>query len=87
MIPADRLETLKQLFAEDGITLTDAQALEIGIWLVARVRPVLAPVPLDKMALFATIRSETKAIRQTGPFVNLYAWRRKHNKNAINIPK
>jgi hypothetical protein len=77
MIPADRLEQLKQLFAEDGTTLTDAEALEIGLWLVARVRPVLTSVPLDKMAFFATIRSEAKAMRRTAPFVNLYVWRRK----------
>ena len=77
MIPADRLEKLKKLFAEDGITLTDAQALEIGLWLIARVRPVLKPVSLDKMALFGTIRSEAEAMRRTKPFVNLYEWRRK----------
>jgi hypothetical protein len=76
MIPADRLEKLKKLFAEDGITLSDAEALEIGLWLVARVRPVLRSVPLDKMALFATMRSEAEAIRHTAPFVNLYKWRR-----------
>lgn len=80
MIPANRLEKLKLLFAEDGITLTDAEALEIGHWLVARVRPVLHPVPLDKMAQFATIRSEAKAIRHATPFVNLYEWRRKQCK-------
>jgi hypothetical protein len=77
MIPADQLTKLKLLFAEDGITLTDADALEIGLWLVARVRPILAPVPLDKMDFFATIRSETTAFRDTTPFVSLYNWRRK----------
>jgi hypothetical protein len=79
MIPADRLEKLKHLFSEDGITLTDAEALEIGLWLLARVKPVLRPVPLDKMELFATIRGETKAIRHAAPFVNLYEWRRRNN--------
>jgi hypothetical protein len=77
MIPADRLGKLKKLFAEDGITLTDADALAIGLWLVARVPPVLTSVPLDKMALFATIRGEAKAMRHRRPFVNLYQWRRK----------
>jgi len=71
MIPADRLEKLKELFAEDGITLTNAEALEIGLWLVARARPVPKPVPLGKMVLFAIIRSEAKANRHTTPFVNL----------------
>jgi hypothetical protein len=75
-IPADRLLKLKQLFAEDGISLTDAQALEIGLWLLARVKPVLRPVPLDKMELFATIRNEAAAIRRATPFVNLYELRR-----------
>jgi hypothetical protein len=77
MIPTDRLEKLKELFAEDGITLTDAEALEIGLWLVARVRPILKPIPLDKITLIPIIRGETKAIRHTRPFVNLYEWRRK----------
>jgi hypothetical protein len=80
MIPADRLEKLKKLFADDGITLTDAEALAIGLWLVARVPPVLTSVPLDKIALFATIRDEARAMRHTRPFVNLYQWRRKRSK-------
>ena len=86
IIPADRLEKLKQLFAEDEIRLTDAKSLEIALWLLARVRPVLRPVPLDKMELFATIRGEAKAIRHTTPYVNLYEWRRKNVKNK-NLPK
>ena len=80
MNPADRLEKLKRLFAEDGITLTDAEALEIGLWLLARVRPVMKPLPLDKLTLFGKIRSEAKAMRRTKPFVNLYEWRRKQCK-------
>ncbi len=76
MIPADRLERLKQLFAEDGITLTDAQALEVGLWLLAKVGPALKPVPLDKILLFGKIRNEMKAIHEKKPFVNLYEWRR-----------
>jgi len=86
MIPADRLEKLKTLFAEDGITLTDAEALEIGLWLVARVGPVLTSVPLDKMALFATIREKAKMMRTTAPFVNLYEWRRKQSKKPRSSP-
>jgi hypothetical protein len=81
MIPADRLEKLKQLFAEDGITITDTEALEIGLWLLARVKPVLRPIPLDKMESFATIKGEARTIRHTTPFVNLYEWRQKNVKN------
>ena len=86
MIPAERLQKLKQLFAEDGITLTDAEALEIGLWLVERVRPVLAPVPLDKLAQFAIIRSEAKAFRDAMPFINLHEWRRKNVKDNPSSP-
>jgi hypothetical protein len=71
MISAERLAKLKQLFAREGITLTDAEALQIGLWLLARVKSVLRPIPLDKMELFATIRDETVAVRQKTPFVNL----------------
>ena len=59
MIPAEQLEKLKRLFAEDGITLTDAKVLEIGLWLLARVRPVLVPIPLDKMEYSAIIKKES----------------------------
>ena len=76
MIPPEGLAALKQLFAEDGITLTDAQALEIGLWLLARVKPILRPIPLDKMELFATMRSEAEDVRRKTPFVNLYQWRK-----------
>ena len=80
MVPADRLEKLKQLFTEDGITLSDAQALEIGLWLLARVGPVMKSVPLDKMTHFGTINSDTKTIRLNTPFVNLQEFRRKGRK-------
>jgi hypothetical protein len=86
MIPADRLEKLKHLFSEDGITLSDAEALEIGLWLLARVKPVLRPVPLDKLELFATIRGETNAIRRTTSFVNLHEWRHKNVRNNKSFP-
>ena len=90
MIPDDRLEKLKQLFVEDGITITDKEALEIGLWVVARVRSVLQPLPLDKLALFATIKDDTKAMRHNKPFVNLYEWRRekcKINKSIDVSPR
>ncbi len=86
MIPTDRLAKLKELFAEDGITLTGNQAVEIGLWLLARVRPVLRPIPLDKKELFATIKSEARAIRRKTPFVNLHAWKRRNlTKNKAQI--
>ena len=75
MIPAARLEELKKLFAEDGITLTNAEAFELGLWLVARTRSVLSVIPLDKAAQFGTIKEETRTIRRTTPFVNLSKWR------------
>jgi hypothetical protein len=86
MIPAAQLEKLKKLFAEDGTTLTDAEALEIGLWLVARVKPVLVPVPLDKMAFFGTIKRETNALRLRTRFVNLFAWRCKPCKKQKHSP-
>jgi hypothetical protein len=86
MIPPDRLAKLKQLFAEDGVTLTDAKALEIGLWLLARVKPVLRPVPLDKMESFAIIKSEAKATRDATPFVNLYEWKSKNVRNNKSSP-
>ena len=81
MIPAKRLQQLKQLFAEDGIALTDAEAFEIGLWLVARVGPVLETVPLDKSGQFAIIRNDVQVIRRAASFVNLYEWRRKRLRN------
>ena len=80
MIPAAQLEKLQRLFAEDGVTITETEALEIGLWLISRVKPVLVPVPLDKMAQFATIRKELKAVRRTTPFANLFESRRKQCK-------
>ena len=80
MISAARLEELKKLFAEDGITLTNAEVLEIGLWLVARTRPVLAVVPLDKVAQFGRIKRETRAMRRQTPFITLAEWRRIRHK-------
>jgi hypothetical protein len=91
MIPANRLDELKNLLAEDGITLTNAEVLEIGLWLVSRIGPVLTVVPLDKAAKFDTIKGETKAIRRATPFVNLSKWKRESCKkqkppHAIDVP-
>lgn len=72
MISADQLNRLKALFAQDGTNVTDAQALRIGLWLLARVRPIVCPLPLDKTELFATIKREDASLRQTGKFLNLH---------------
>jgi hypothetical protein len=76
-ISSERLLALKRLFAKDGVSLTDAEALEIGLWLLARTQAILSPIPLDKMGMFATIRNEVEAIRQSTPFVNLYQRRQR----------
>ena len=86
VISAERLEKLKELFAEDGIELTDVEALEIGLWLLARIQPVFTSVPLDKMPLFATIKEEEKAIRSKVRFVSLSEVPKRSKKRAISPP-
>lgn len=76
MISAERLEKLKKLFVEDGIDLTDAEALQVGLWLIARVKLVLRRPPLDKRDLFGTIKKEMTTLKRTTHFRNLYQWRR-----------
>jgi len=78
MIPANKLNDLKRLFAEDGFELDDQQALEIGLWLISQVKPFVKKVPLDKMDLFGKMREELEAIRRKEPLVNLLEWRRKN---------
>jgi len=80
MIPNERLQKLKQLFAEDGIVLSDAEALQIGLWLLARISLVITPVPLDKRALFDKMRSEAAEVHGTIRSLSLYEWRRTHTK-------
>jgi len=84
MIPENQLEKLKYLFAKDGISLTNAQALEIAYWLLARVRPVMQPIPNDNMALYVKIKSEVDAIRRATRFVNLYDWRMARSKTSVD---
>ncbi|MGO9613257.1 MAG: hypothetical protein ACLPX5_09510 [Dissulfurispiraceae bacterium] len=62
MISQERLEKLKQLFKEDGIDISDAHALEAGLWLLERVKAVCVPIPPEKEALYHEIAEETKAI-------------------------
>jgi hypothetical protein len=80
MIPDNRLEELKKLFEKDGITLGDAEALEIGLWLVARTRTTVTVVPLDKAAQFDTIKREAKTIRRATRFANLFQLRQASSK-------
>src|SRR5690348_4929110 len=71
---SSQLKKLKELFREDGIELTDAQALEIGLWLLARVRPIMRSPSGDK-ELLKSIEEEIGAIRKKAPFINLYEFR------------
>jgi hypothetical protein len=91
MIPANRLDELKTLLAEDGITVTDADVLEIGLWLLSRIRPVLTVVPLDKVAEFDTIKGEMETIRNPAfrePFLNSdeKSLKKQTKPHAIDVP-
>lgn len=81
MISHEQLENLKELFTDDGVILTNAQALEVGLWLIARMRPIIRQLPLDKIGEFDRIRNEVESIRKENRFANLYEWRRKRHKN------
>jgi len=52
MISSQRLAQLKQLFKDDGIELSDQAALEIGIWLIERVKSISLRIPPGKEASF-----------------------------------
>jgi len=82
MISADQLAKLKQLFAQRGVTITDSEALQIGLWLLARVKPILRPIPLDKMPLFDTIKDETAKFREKHRFITLSEWRKQQHKQT-----
>ena len=62
MISQERLEKLKQLFNEDGIDISDAHALEAGLWLIERVKAVCIPIPPDKEALYHEIAKEIEPL-------------------------
>ena len=82
MISADQLAKLKQLFAQRGVTITDSEALQIGLWLLARVKPILHPIPLDKMQLFDKIKDETANLRKKHRFITLSEWRKQQRKQT-----
>jgi hypothetical protein len=82
MISADQLAKLRQLFAKRGVTITDSEALQIGLWLLARVRPILHPVSLDKIPLFDKIKDETANFREKHRFVTLSEWRKQKPKQT-----
>ncbi|HUI28838.1 MAG TPA: hypothetical protein VLX91_01385 [Candidatus Acidoferrales bacterium] len=62
MIYQERLEKLKQLFREDGIEISDAAALEAGLWLIERVKAVCVPIPPEKEALYHEIAREIEPL-------------------------
>ncbi len=62
MISKTRLEKLKKLFKEDGIDISDAAALEAGLWLIERAKAVCVPIPPEKEALYHEISEEIKRI-------------------------
>jgi hypothetical protein len=63
MISSERLDHLKKLFYEDGIELSDDVALEIGIWLLERVKSVSTQIPNEKEPLFRKISAEITLLR------------------------
>lgn len=62
MISQRRLEQLKTLFKEDGIEISDAAALEAGLWLIERVKAVCVPIPPEDEPLYRDIVEEAKTI-------------------------
>lgn len=48
MIPNKRLEDLKQLFKEEGRDISDADAITVGTWLLARAKSVPYEIPAGK---------------------------------------
>jgi len=63
MISPNRLNELKLLFEEDGVHLSDAVALEIGLWLLERARSVAVRIPPDKAHLLENIQAEMASFR------------------------
>jgi hypothetical protein len=63
MISSQRLAQLKQLFKEDGIELSDGAALEIGIWLIERVKSIKLNIPPEKEASLRKIIEEMMLFR------------------------
>ncbi|MFZ1977524.1 MAG: hypothetical protein WAV76_06170 [Bacteroidota bacterium] len=63
MISTTRLGLLKQLFKEDGIDLSDRAALEIGTWLIERVKSIRLTIPPGKEVSFQKYIEEMKLFR------------------------
>jgi hypothetical protein len=63
MISSARLDLLKQLFKEDGIDLTDRAALEIGSWLIERVKSIRLTIPPGKESSFQKNIEEMRLFR------------------------
>lgn len=59
VISDERIQQLKGLFAKDGIELSEATALEIGAWLLARAKSISRAIPIAEKELFRTIKATT----------------------------
>jgi hypothetical protein len=57
VISDERVQQLKGLFVADGIELSDATALEIGAWLLARAASISPAIPVTEKELFRTIKA------------------------------
>jgi hypothetical protein len=55
MIPPHRLDELKALFREDGHDVSDAAAVEAGLWLLARAKAVPHAIPVGKEDVWAVV--------------------------------
>ena len=64
MISEKQMIKLKTLFQEDGIELSDASALEVGQWLLARARLVATKIPDDKKDVFIRLKDEIASINE-----------------------
>lgn len=57
----EMLEDLKELFKEDGVEITDQEAYEVGMWLLARVMAVEGlRIPKHKKELWDQITAQEK---------------------------
>lgn len=63
MIAKEHLSKLKTLFAEDGISLSDDSALEVGLWLLERARSVAVKIPSQNLPVLKKIEGEMASFR------------------------
>ncbi len=58
MITQQQLESLRALFKEDGIEISDGALLECGLWLLARAKSVSYRIPREHLHAFEAIKRE-----------------------------